>query len=83
VSVEDVRVQVPPWVRASKINFFVCKSEIKNCTFAAASNDRWSGVGVREGNLEIEEILKRDKFIDILDTIYKQGKQRTENNTEL
>jgi len=38
---------------------------------------------VREGNLEIEEILKRDKFIDILDTIYKQGKQRTENNSEL
>jgi hypothetical protein len=40
-------------------------------------------LGLEREVLEIEEILKRDKFIDILDTIYKQGKQRTENNTEL
>jgi hypothetical protein len=34
-------------------------------------------------SFESEEILEKNKFIDILDTIYKQGKQRTENDTKL
>ena len=60
-----------PGYELQKLIFLFAKVKLKIVPLQPLRTTDGRELGLEREDLEIEEILKRDKFIDILDTIYQ------------